>query len=568
MDARKVASNNPRAGWGRADFAWSAVAILALILPVDGTARWLDAAYTATRADVAAGVWILKMSVIALAGTAVLLRRLPSRVSVSNAAVNRRDDSSSLVVLAGLLLLAFGLRMYRIETELWVDEILLRTRYAPLEFQQLLSTYDSQNHQPLYSLMARISLLATDGADWSLRIPAVLFGVASLGALWWFGRRVTTANETLLAVLFLAVSYHHVWFSQNARGYTTMLFLAVLTTGIFLRLCEGSGNERRLAWSYGILMALATYTHLTAAFIAVGHALTLLVTTRWSSTEARRRAAWPAFAIGVSALIALTLYSPMLPQVWREVTTPTLKGVTVEWTGAGWMVREGVRVLARGIPGGLFTVAAGLGVLGVGVASYWRQSRLTTLLMFLPVAVTFVAIVAARHNLWPRFFFFASGFFILAALRGGFVLARFVVRWHPDRVAVAGAAAVAVLSLLTVPRAWQPKQQFRAAYEFVEAERKPGDEVVALDLASTVYRLRGWAPTWRHADDLAQLAETERSAGRTWIVYTLPAHLRALNPELFQHLSPPRYQVVRVYSASVGGGEIHILRHDSTTGHD
>jgi hypothetical protein len=253
----------------------------------------------------------------------------------------------------------------------------------------------------------------------------------------------------------------------------------------------------------------------------------------------------------------------MLPQVWAEVTKPTMEGVRVEWTGAGWMLSEGLRVLGEGVPGGALTVLVALGVLGIGATSYWRQSRATTLLMFLPVAVTFVAIVAARHNLWPRFFFFASGFIVLAALRGGFVMVRSILRWHPERVATAGASAVALLSLATVPRAWQPKQQFRAAREFVEQQRQPNDEVVALEVAYHFYLMRGQAPTWRFISSLTMLREAERSARRTWVVYTLPARLRAVRPEVFEHITSSQYQVVRVFPATVGGAEIHVLRHDS-----
>ena len=561
-----TSSDSPGTGWSRGDAAWAALIAGGLLLPVAATARWFNATYAASIADVAAGVWILKASVVVLALAAILLRRLPEAPAPDPVRVTA--DTASIWIVAGLLAVALALRVYRLDTELWMDEIFLRARYAPLEFRQLLSTYDSQNHQPFYSLLARFSFLVAGGSDWSLRVPAVVMGVASLWALWWFARRVTSRNEALLAVAILAVSYHHIWFSQNARGYTAMMLLTVLSTGAFLRLCEGTRQPRRVTWIYAILMALATYTHLTAAFVAVGHAVALLLVTQWRSGEARRRVMWPAAAIALSAVLTIVLYAPMLPQVWRQITTPTMAGVTVELTGAGWMVREALRVLGEGIPGGLVTVAVALIVLSLGIVSFWRQSRLTTLLMFTPVWVTLVAILAARHNLWPRFFFFAAGFLVLAALRGGFVLVRALVRWQPERVAVAGAAAVAILSLVTVPRAWQPKQQFRAAYDFVESERRPGDEVVALDIASEVYRLRGWASTWQQGSTREQLASTERSANRTWIVYTLPARLRVLTPDLFQHLSAPRYQVVRVYPASVGGGEIHILRHDPASGHD
>ncbi|HEX6315401.1 MAG TPA: glycosyltransferase family 39 protein [Gemmatimonadaceae bacterium] len=553
---------------GRSTVAlWVGVALVGALLPVAATVRWFNATHSATFEEVAAGVWILKGALIATAALGLLSARIPVH-SRRAAADDPVTPPAARWAVAALLLLAAALRLYQLDTELWMDEIFLLTRYAPLEFPQLLSTYDSQNHQPLYSLLARLSMLALGGVDWSIRVPAAVLGVASLWAVWWLGRKVAPVSEALLAVAFLAVSYHHVWFSQNARGYTTILLLTVLTTGVFLRLASGAGPTRRLALVYAVLMALAAYTHLTAALIAVGHAIALALATRWRDHDARRMAVWPAIAILMSGLLSTVLYGPMLPQLWHQVTTPTMEGVAVEWTGTGWMLREGLRVLSQGIPGGLVTVAAALLVLAVGVWSYWRQSRLTTLVMFVPVVVTFAAIVATRHNLWPRFFFFAAAFFVLAALRGGFVIVRMLVRWHPDRVAIAGASAVAALSLLTVPRAWAPKQQFGAAYEFVESERQPGDEVVVVDIAAEVYELRGWAPTWHRTTSVDVVTAIERSAGRTWIVYTLPARVRAILPGLFAHFTSAHYKPVRIFPASVGGGEIHVLRHDAATSHD
>lgn len=568
MDASAAGggASQPPTRWGTERLAWGAVLMVAILLPVGSTASWFNGTYGATTADLVGGVWILKGALVAIGAAALVLSRIPGASGVAHPPA-RTEPRWSWLALAAVIALALGLRLYRIDSDLWVDEIMLRARYAPIEVRQLISTYDSQNNQPLYSIMARIAFLAAGGSDWSLRIPSVLFGVASLVALYSFGRQVTSNIEAVLASLILAVSYHHVWFSQNARGYTTMMFLAVLGTGVFLRLCLGTARPARFAWSYALLMALATYTHLSAALVAVGHALALASTTRWNSPASRRESVWPAIALGLSALVTVGLYAPMLPQVLREVSQPTMEGVKVEWTGTGWLVREGVRVLASGVPGGLVTVFGGLSVLAVGVASYWRQSRRVTLLLYLPVVVTLVALVGTRHNLWPRFFFFAAGFLVLTAIRGGVVLVRWLVRVHAERVAVAGACAVALLSLLTVPRAWQPKQQFRAAFDFVESERQPGDDVAALDVAGYMYFLRGWGP-WRIANSLSRIEQIERGARRTWIVYTLPARVQALMPDVFEHVSSPRYQSIRVFPATIGGGELYVLRHDSTTGND
>ena len=122
----------------------------------------------------------------------------------------------------------------------------------------MIGTYHSQNHHPLYSLLARVSYLAMGGADWAIRVPALLFGVASVWATYRFAREVTDRRESLLAAALLSVSYHHVWFSQNARGYSALLFLTLAGSTLFLRMLRaGPTAITRTAWLYGAVMALA-----------------------------------------------------------------------------------------------------------------------------------------------------------------------------------------------------------------------------------------------------------------------------------------------------------------------
>ena len=151
-------------------------------------------------------------------------------------------------------------------------------------------------------------------------------------------------------------------------------------------------------------------------------------------------------------------------------------------------------------------------------------------------------------------------FLVLAAIEGGFSIVRWLIRWHPERVAAVGAGAVAALSLLTVPRAWQPKQPFRATHDWIESQRIPGDAVVALDIAFHPFLLRRSAPTWIFTTYDGLLADVERTAQRTWIVYTLPARLAAIAPDAWDRIHRPEYREIRVFPATVGGGEIHVLR--------
>ena len=95
----------------------------------------------------------------------------------------------------------------------------------------------------LYSVMAHGSIRLLGEQPWTLRLPAVFFGVVSIPALYFFGRMLTTNREALFACALMAVNYQHVWFSQNARGYTGMLLWTLLSSIFFLR-CAHGGNRR------------------------------------------------------------------------------------------------------------------------------------------------------------------------------------------------------------------------------------------------------------------------------------------------------------------------------------
>src|ERR1700722_3990635 len=92
---------------------------------------------------------------------------------------------------------------------------------------QTATKYDWQNQHMLYSLLAHGSIRICDEHPWRCRLPAMLFGIASIPALYSFARLVTTNREALLASALMAINYQHIWFSQNARGYTGMAFWAL-----------------------------------------------------------------------------------------------------------------------------------------------------------------------------------------------------------------------------------------------------------------------------------------------------------------------------------------------------
>src|SRR5262249_24105119 len=148
---------------------------------------------------------------------------------------------------------------------------------------------DDQNNHLLYTLLARLSFLIFGESVWSLRLPAVLFGVGSIWAVYLFSCQVATWKEGLLSAGFLAFSYHHVWFSQNALGYTALLFWTLLSSWLIVRAWREAKVELWLM--YGLTTALGLLTHITMAFVVVGQGIAYLVSV-YDSGKGKRREKW------------------------------------------------------------------------------------------------------------------------------------------------------------------------------------------------------------------------------------------------------------------------------------
>lgn len=464
---------------------------------------------------------------------------------------------------AAIVLVALVARLIGVNGGLWIDEIysLVHSFRAPV--LGILTEYWGDNHHPLYALLAHVSRATFGEAPWSVRLPAVLFGVAAIPALLALGSRVARRGEALLASLLLAVSYHHVWFSQNARGYSAIAFFATVTTWAMLRGVE-TGRARYFVW-YGVAAGLGAYTHLIMVLVSAGHALGALafLAAPGRAIERRPLLRGGLIAFGLAALVTLALYAPMLREVLDYfLNRPSnLRGVSTP----RWAILETLRILVLGLGAGLaivggVVVAAGL-VVGVsGIASFWRTQRLFVLLLAGACAMTVAGAAAARGTMYPRFFFFAIGPAMLLAVRGayatcGWLAARVSRPSWGAHVALGGIVTVIVLSAASLSLNYRyPKQDFEGAMRYVLAERGAGDAVVSTGLPADPYRML-YGQDWPIVSTLAELDSVRRVSQRTWVLWTFPRYLEREAPGLDRVLST-ECRARRAFRGTVGGGDV------------
>src|ERR1035441_9047276 len=100
---------------------------------------------------------------------------------------DRLQSAPPWVWLMALTALALGLRVIEVNRGPWWDEIysLVITVRRPLA--QIVTVFPGDTQHPLYSILARLSVLAFGEHVWSLRLPAVVFGAASIPVLFALG---------------------------------------------------------------------------------------------------------------------------------------------------------------------------------------------------------------------------------------------------------------------------------------------------------------------------------------------------------------------------------------------
>ena len=443
-----------------------------------------------------------------------------------------------------LTVAAFLLRFIHLNSDLWLDEIGTLVSYVRLPLSQIVRTYGSMNQHLLYSLMARVSVQAFGESAWALRLPAALLGVAAVPALYYLARLLTSEREALLASAMLAFSYHHIWFSQDARGYSAMVFFTLLGTAFLIRGLQG---DSWTCWAvYLLAMTLGVVSLQNTAFVVLGQWICCLFLVNFKRTIRMH--------ISVAAIAALSLlcHSLMLTEMIQFI-------LHAERTGLGFTkLSDLLPVISQGVTAGVGIVGlAAAGILGfAGWFSYWRQTRLMAGILVLPIALNFALLIILGIGVYPRSFLYELPFACLIAVRGAFYLCR-----GPQGERMASIAVVCLIVVASVPliRYYSlPKQDFSGALTYVRAHLENSDVVMGADLAGTCYQ-RYYFPGIVIVTASEQIREVQNTGRKAWVLYSFPREFQLRAPELFRYLRTA-LEPVAIFKGTLGGGDVYVAR--------
>jgi len=205
------------------------------------------------------------------------------------------------LTIAGAAALRFHLLAHR---SFWFDEG-ISVETARLDWPNLLHLlWGFDINMALYFVLLKF-WLKMGMSEFFVRSLSVVFGLAAIPVVYALGARLFRPRAGLIAALLLAANAFHVRHSQDARGYTLLVFLSALCSLLFVRCVE---EPRTRNWNlYTAACVLLVYVHVYGVLVVVAHALSLAALPRQHRDGAGWFRSFRFFAYGASPIAMYVL---------------------------------------------------------------------------------------------------------------------------------------------------------------------------------------------------------------------------------------------------------------------
>lgn len=190
---------------------------------------------------------------------------------------HRRSAQASRIeykaVVPVLLLVAAGalLRFWSIDSRgLWLDEAvtILHARFA---LPDVIKNVAYGVHPPLFHILMHFWISAMGTSEVIVRTYATIWGLLSIPASYWAARSLFDRRTGLIAATITAFSPYLIWYSQEARMYSMMLFFSFVSIGFLIRAVRL--NRPRDWVGYTVATLLGMFTHYFYAFLVLGQGM-------------------------------------------------------------------------------------------------------------------------------------------------------------------------------------------------------------------------------------------------------------------------------------------------------
>ncbi|MCJ7666815.1 MAG: glycosyltransferase family 39 protein [Anaerolineae bacterium] len=392
-----------------------------------------------------------------------------------------------------IVLLAFLLRLYRLDHQsLWYDEG-FSVYLARMSLSEITARTASDIHPPLYYYLLHLWLGPFGDSEFVLRFFSVVFGLLTVPLIYALGRRLLSTASGLLAALLLAFSPFYLWYSQEARMYTLVTFLCLLSSYLLLRALGGERKARFLWGGYIFVNILAVYSHFYAFFVLAFQAFFLLV---WWGVNRKGDRLLAGLLSQGSVVVAYLPWSGFVLRryaadvsYWRGelVFTEVVRKTLILFSTGHTILESRAQPIAflygALILFGLVIIALYRSSLPAREWSPFLRALFLTLYLFVPLLLLFL-ISYQRPKFHPRYLMLASPafFLILAGGLAGLLERGKSWRWLPFSLGLASVSFLIVTSAYSDFNTYFDvrftKDDFRSAARYIQTHIQDNEVVI------------------------------------------------------------------------------------------
>jgi mannosyltransferase len=402
----------------------------------------------------------------------------PDVVEVAGRRITKYSIALLLIVLLGL-----ALRFYNLTAQsFWWDEA-FSAAVSTQALPRIVSITSADVHPPLYYFLLHYWEELFGTSDFAVRSLSVLFGVSAIPIIYVLGRRLFDEEVGLVSALILAISSFNVAYSQEARMYSLMLVLALLSMYFFIRFLEQ--NTLAISIGYVLSTVLLLYTHVFGLLIVIAQNI-YLFTLLLSRERSFRLRHW----IGLEAVV-IALFAAWVPVVINRAQGAIKPLLGVNTLTQTLTVFSGSTLLLW-----LFVALAVLSLFAVrkiSAPTRWREPltalesyswnvRLTHVatVYFLVVWLVTINVLPYVISLVSNYHIYLSKYVIAASAALYLLVGKGVrnINYNYAKIAVVGIIILLSASSLQTYYATPTKPQARDVMSYVDSNAKRGDLIL------------------------------------------------------------------------------------------
>jgi predicted membrane-bound mannosyltransferase/DNA-binding beta-propeller fold protein YncE len=211
--------------------------------------------------------------------------------------------TNEIVIFVGIILIAIFTRFYNLEARVMSHDESLHTYFSWLLYRGQGYQHSPMMHGPFQFHFLALTYFIFGVSDFTARIPAVLFSIATVVMVWYW-RRYLGKWGALIAGLLLVISPYMLYYGRYVRNESFVGFSGIVMLYAMLRHLESGGRK------YLYILTAALVLHFTTketSYIYVAEALIYLsiyffaqvTRTPWRDNESDYRTFVIALAVGV-----------------------------------------------------------------------------------------------------------------------------------------------------------------------------------------------------------------------------------------------------------------------------